>query len=245
MHELPYWNESAFITLTYDEEHEPVDRSISKRELQLFIKRIRKDLTTPPAGSVEGGPGAAAPESHARKIKYFACGEYGEKTERPHYHLIVFGLNDVTLVRQNWPFGFVMLGGVTFDSARYVTGYIQKKITGKAASNEYQNRQPPFQLQSAGIGRRWAEENHEYLGRNETVTIKGKQYPVPRYYRKVLDLDYQERLQEHFEEHEYAVRDFFAERAITPYERSDYRRSQAKQRELTLIAQNKMKEKKL
>lgn len=42
IHELDYYDKACFITLTYDDENLPFDGSISKRELQLFFKRLRK-----------------------------------------------------------------------------------------------------------------------------------------------------------------------------------------------------------
>ena len=73
-HELQYHKESVFITLTYDPEHLPENGSLVKSDVQKFLKRLRKRL------GVE-------------RVRYFLCGEYGELGNRPHYHLIVFGLS--------------------------------------------------------------------------------------------------------------------------------------------------------
>ena len=72
LHELTYHPQSSFVTLTYDDYHLPPCCSLKKRHLQLFLKRLRKNLGE-------------------RRIKYFACGEYGGQTMRPHYHAILFG----------------------------------------------------------------------------------------------------------------------------------------------------------
>ena len=74
MHEMGSHEDAVFATLTYDNEHLPADGSISKDELQRFMKRLRKAM---------GG----------RKIRYYACGEYGETYKRPHYHACLFGLD--------------------------------------------------------------------------------------------------------------------------------------------------------
>lgn len=62
---------NSFITLTYDNDHVPSDMSLRPKDLQDFFKRLRKRIGVP--------------------IRYFACGEYGEHTQRPHYHAIIFG----------------------------------------------------------------------------------------------------------------------------------------------------------
>jgi hypothetical protein len=69
-HEASLYENNCFITLTYSEQFLPADRSVSVREFQLFMKRLRKKY----------GPG----------IRFFACGEYGEKFSRPHYHACLF-----------------------------------------------------------------------------------------------------------------------------------------------------------
>ena len=73
-HELGYHQDSVFLTLTYNDKSLPKNDSLVKRDLQLFFKRLRKALPSD------------------KKIKYFACGEYGDDKECPHYHAIVFGL---------------------------------------------------------------------------------------------------------------------------------------------------------
>ena len=118
LHESEFWSDTSFLTLTYNDDFLPSDGSLVPRDLTLFFKRLRKDL------------------SHdRRKIKYYACGEYGDTYGRPHYHAIVFGIspNDKKLVEENWPYGFVRIGTVTYDSCRYVAGYVQKKLYGKGA----------------------------------------------------------------------------------------------------------------
>jgi hypothetical protein len=138
-----------------------------KTDLQKFFKRLRRDL-----------------ESDKRNIKYFACGEYGPETQRPHYHAIVFGLNciqDKKLVEDNWPFGFIKVGTVTYESCRYTAQYVQKKIIGVEQLDFYKDREVPFQIQSQGLGLRYALDYLEKF--NGKLTIDGKVFKVPRYFR--------------------------------------------------------------
>lgn len=187
MNELPYWNyEATFITLTYDEEHLPSDFGLHKEDLQKFFKRLRKDLDY--------------------KIKYYACGEYGDKLGRPHYHAIVFGLDynefNRQLIKDNWrlcdserfdysPYKKSECGfaPVTPDDIRYVCGYIQKKLNGDMAQETYGERQPPFSASSQGLGLRFAESHKEEL-QNGEVTFRGHNVSIPRYYVKKLDLKF-------------------------------------------------------
>lgn len=90
--ELEYHKEACFVTLTYDDDHVPISRypdpatgealpclTLRKRDFQLFMKRFRKAL-----GDIQ--------------IRFFAAGEYGRQTFRPHYHAIIFGWKPKDLV---------------------------------------------------------------------------------------------------------------------------------------------------
>ena len=182
MHEANYHPKKIFTTLTFNNENLPLDQSIRRNELQKFIKRLRKRVD--------------------RKIKYYACGEYGENGDRPHYHAILFSMSlkaeDQQAILDCWPYGFVKNGTVTYDSARYVAQYINKKLSGKQAKEQYGDREPPFCLMSKGLGKQYALDNRDQLIKNKGCTIRGKQAGLPRYYMKVLDID----------------KDFFVEDAI-------------------------------
>lgn len=163
---------ACFLTLTYDEEHCPL--SLDKKELQKFWKRLRK---------------AIAP----RKIKYFACGEYGDTYGRPHYHAIVFGIDwhDEAIINDAWSLGFIKIGGVTVKSIGYVTDYCLKKYDKRRNKEEYEEKglQRPFQLCSQGLGLRYALKHADQLRDELGTTIQGKRCGLPRYYVKKLDID--------------------------------------------------------
>ena len=171
LHEGTMWNEKSFLTLTYNPEHLPGDEGLHKRDLQLFFKRLRKAL---------GG----------RKIRYFACGEYGDRFNRPHYHAILFGVSveDIDRVSECWNNGFIKLEPVTLYRYQYVCGYVQKKLSGDYAKEVYGDLQPPFQLQSQGLGKAFLESNKEDILRTLSCeTWTGDTFGLPRYYRKKLD----------------------------------------------------------
>lgn len=180
-HEAPYHDKTCFVTLTYDDEHLN-STSVSKRDLQLFIKRLRKSIE---------------PE----KIKYFGCGEYGDNYGRPHYHLILFGLglSDEELIFDAWkdenklPYGFIYVKPCVIQTINYVCGYITKKIISK--ENVYYKNlgiEPPFQLQSKGLGLQFAIDNRKLLETKGKMRSGSSFVPVNRYYRTKLDLDLSE-----------------------------------------------------
>lgn len=184
-HELNYFDDAAFITLTYSDNNLPEYDSLEKEELKRFFKRLRRKL-----------------DLQNRKIKYFACGEYGELTERPHYHMIIFGLSlkpeDKKLVMDSWSYcdwdqptiRKKSFGLVEDQSIDYVSGYINKKLSGDMAEEYYiqRNREPVFKLSSNGLGERYCLDNSEDITEKQTIYLKGKEHALPRYYVKKLGL---------------------------------------------------------
>lgn len=203
-HEAQMHQANSFVTLTYSNEHLPENYSVSKREFQLFMKRLRKEL--------------------AGKVRYFACGEYGDQTLRPHYHALIFGYGfpDRETLRVNekghtlytskqllrlWPYGLHEIGNVEHDSARYVAGYCMKKIRGDKAASHYTRThplsgatvqvEPEFQLQSSvpGIGATWFDKFKSDAFPSDFLVVDGRQTMVPRYYFLKLREDEQKALQ--------------------------------------------------
>jgi len=178
-HESSYWEKSCFPTLTYSDNYLPENSSLKKLDLQKFFKRVRKHLSD---------------KGEIRPIKYFACGEYGDNTDRPHYHAIIFGIGldeeDQKLITDCWPYGHVKIGTVTPDSIRYVAQYIDKKYSGEKANEEYQekNRESVFRILSQGLGKRFAIENVKQITQQKKCTMHGSPMGIPRYYIKKLEI---------------------------------------------------------
>ena len=172
LHESEFWDDFCFVTLTYDDDH-IVSSSLVPRDLTLFFKKLRRDLGE-------------------RKIKYFACGEYGDRFGRPHFHAIIFGLgiSDKKLIQENWNKGYVKVGTLTYQSCRYVAGYVQKKLYGKGAKYYEENGLvPPFSRCSKRIGEDYVEKYWNKLYSMGRVTVNGVPMALPRYYTKKLDFD--------------------------------------------------------
>lgn len=185
LHELEAHDDSIFITLTYTDNHLPANNSLSKRDLQLFFKRLRRNLA-----------------EEKRFIRYYACGEYGDITERPHYHAIIFGmslhLEDKMHIMTAWPFADWdvpairknSFGLAEPDSINYVAQYIDKKYSGDKAIEEYKNkgREPVFRVCSLGIGRNYVDTHAEQIKQNLHLSVRGVKHSLPRYYLNRLDI---------------------------------------------------------
>lgn len=185
MHESKMHDDSSFLTLTYDDEYLPKDGSLSVLDFQGFMKRLRDRLKP-------------------LRVRFFACGEYGEKLSRPHYHVILFGYAFPDRVRLEsssksqlfrspflekvWTAGWSSLGDVTFDSASYVSNYATKKVVGEKAKAHYQGRRPEFLLMSRrpGIGRSWIDRFKGDVYPSDEVIVRGRRCRPPRYYDKVF-----------------------------------------------------------
>lgn len=143
-------SESAyFITLTYDTTNATKTKNglleINRRDLQLWLKRLRK-----------------AHGKNSNPIKYFAVGEYGTNTERPHYHIILFNCK-IELVQPTWQLGHVHYGEVTGASVGYTLKYVMKD--GKIPKFKGDDRTPEFRLMS----KNWAQPILRTLLKNGTM----------------------------------------------------------------------------
>lgn len=187
MHELRshHGAPSSFLTLTYEDRHLPPGRSLDLQHYQKFLKRLRSEI----------GPG----------LRFFGCGEYGEKFGRPHYHLITFNYRptDTKLLKRGaefnyysskslddlWGLGNTIIGDVSFHSCGYVARYCMKKITGDKSAAHYQGRLPEFLTMSLkpGIGQNYFAKYHTEIYNHDSVIIDGHAAKPPRFYDNKFD----------------------------------------------------------
>jgi len=193
MHEASLYEFNSFLTLTYDPAHIPDDSGVNVRHLQLFFKRLRKD-----------NDGFQVAVNGRRPIRYFACGEYGENTLRPHYHVLLFNFAFVDqrpfgrdnfvspLLEDTWRLGHCVVAPLTPASAAYVTKYSLKKVVGSGAARVRGGRAPEFAVMSRnpGIGAWWLEKYYTDVFPRDHLVVGGRARPVPRYYfQKHAELD--------------------------------------------------------
>ena len=190
LHEASLHENNMFITLTYDDEHLPIDESLNVKHFQKFMKAYRQKISP-------------------HKIRFFHSGEYGEENRRPHYHAIIFNhqFEDLTPWKENlytsdqlgeiWQNGFTSIGNVTLESATYVAKYILKKITGTPAQEHYSHitrygeqvlLTPEYTTMSRrpGIASSWYEKYKKDIYPENFISIKGKKVQVPKFYQNKL-----------------------------------------------------------
>lgn len=169
-HEVACWT-----TLTYADEYLPP--SLRKDHLQGFLKRLRESHR----------------RSGAASVRFFASGEYGERTFRPHYHAILYGVPRTSLaVQAAWPHGYARVDPLSGAAISYVAGYCSKKVGWRDfergervdyETGESYRYQPPFIQMSRRPGIGGAARRFVNSWR-DTAIFAGARIPVPRFLNK-------------------------------------------------------------
>ena len=196
MHELEMHESAWFVTLTYSNEELPENGSLRPEDLRGFFKALRRQY---------------------KEVRYYVCGEYGEISQRPHYHAVLFGPDflDRSAVRSSgasdvwrsecleraWPYGLSEFGSVNYASASYVAGYVQKKVTARQDPEAYlrvddetgelvyvEREFARMSLRPA-LGRRWLRQFWSDVYPRDFIVMNGREYRPPRYYDKLMDGD--------------------------------------------------------
>ena len=188
MFESEFHDRNCFITLTYDDEHLPKNGDLDKSDFQRFMKRLRKKF--------------------GKGVRFFHCGEYGERTNRPHYHACLFGVDfpdakesgrsksgmcfsESEELESLWTFGKCTVQELVRETAGYCARYIMKKALGEAAKTVYtyvdefgemHELEPEFAHMSLkpGIGADWLRLNYKEVYPSDFVISNGEKRPVPR-----------------------------------------------------------------
>lgn len=189
-HEATQHKENAFITLTYSNEHLPEYNSLAyTKDMQKFWKRLRH---------------------HYGDLRYYAVGEYGDQSLRPHYHACVFGhafMEERRILRKTptmlwtspaleeaWGLGHVSVGALTIQTARYTASYVTKKLRSKQQyvridekTGELIPLEQPRAYSSKGIAGDWLEQYGNQVYAHDHVVIEGRPQKPPKYYDRWLE----------------------------------------------------------
>lgn len=187
---------NSYVTLTYSTPNLPAGGTLVQRDLQLFLKRVRK----------------------ARgRFRYYACGEYGDENGRPHFHLCMFGIDwpDKLFYTRNgrgdplyisaqltalWGLGHCTIGDVTFESAAYCARYVTKKINGPLADAHYEvvdrygevhrkMTERAWMSLKPGISETYFRKYRSEILTHDCVIVRGKEVGIPRYWDVLIERD--------------------------------------------------------
>ena len=176
--------DSVFLTLTYDENCIPEGNTVLSSDFNEWIDRLRHRK------GLEG-------------IRYFGCGEYGDRTSRPHYHALLFGVSALDWeanYADTWEKGFSAPRIPSIARLRYICKYVTKRMTGKD-DERLNGRMPEFArasrkppLGKPGIDRMVLALKKEKGQRMllakgnvpNTFRHRGCVYPISLYWRKYL-----------------------------------------------------------
>jgi len=142
-------------------------------------------------------------------MRYYAVGEYGDRTRRPHYHACIFG-HDFTEnsilfkdepnrlwinleLEKCWGLGEVKVGALTFETARYTASYVQKKLRAKQRyvrvdeeTGECIPLVQPRAFMSRNLGYEWWLTWGDQVRDHDRVVINGTEQKPPKAYDRWL-----------------------------------------------------------
>lgn len=209
-----------FITITYDDEHLPLNQvknektgeiiqgaTLCKKDLTDFIKRLRRHYEY---------------NYNHQNIRFYAAGEYGETTKRPHYHICFFNLpiyTELKKLKNNelgqciwtneeiekiWGKGFIAIAKQSWETAAYTARYMLKKQKGENADWYYKSQAiiPEFTQMSRkpGIAKDYYEKNKEKIYQNDEITLltgnKVRNIKPPKYYDNLYDIENHNEMEE-------------------------------------------------
>lgn len=217
MMELKTAQNALFVTLTYSDDYlefapyaDPETGALETRpvlvpeHLQKYLKRIRR---------------AAERRDAPLPIRFFACGEYGEETQRPHYHVILYNVPDSLIEKARkwpdstpeaplwtsemlskfWPYGFTVFGDVNWQTCAYVARYIVKKQLGASRADQIKMQErftsTPWQHEFVrmsrcpGVGREYYDEHKEEIYSTDELFV-----PIKGIIQAVRPAKYYDRL---------------------------------------------------
>lgn len=219
------WKQNYFVTLTYDEDHIKIEEekkdkngitwtnegdwngTLIPNDLKKFMHDIRQIMKR---------------DYNKDKIRFMACGEYGEEGERPHYHIIFFNLElpletfynpriinkeiyyQNKIIERAWTKGISNITETTWNNIAYTARYITKKINGTGSEELYSSKGQEkefFRVSNRpGIGYPYYEKYKEQIYKYDEITVKNKEGIIhckpPKYFDKLYEKENPQKFKE-------------------------------------------------
>ncbi|QCS36570.1 replication initiator protein [Capybara microvirus Cap3_SP_468] len=173
--EASEYTDNYFVTLTYSPEFCP--DKLCKDDLQKFIRSVH--------------------DRYGWNVRYFACGEYGGLTKRPHYHIIFFNLklDDIRgytkgrfggyymksqALQKLWNKGHIEIGDCSYESCAYVARYTTKKFNQNQDEFIIMSKRP-------GLGFDYYLKHYKDFYQVDRIVAPGVSGSIPRYFDKLLE----------------------------------------------------------
>lgn len=172
---------SYFLTWTYADEFLPLSPTTG-------MPTLDKQTFRHMFNTIKNTEGLTADD-----FQYYAVGEYGDLSARPHYHGIVFTAKSIDW-KHYWTFGNIEIGDVQPESIGYVTRYVDKKLGSYIKKEDYEllGIEPIFSIMSKGLGKDFILDRIEKYSDdpsklNSIIGQNGQKFTLPRYGKKKLD----------------------------------------------------------
>jgi len=214
VHEADLHPENCFLTLTYNDEN--ACESLVKRDFVLFMKKVRKKYAPKKIRFFHCGEYGQR-QCTIEKKPCTACRRCGftgtSLLGRAHHHTALFNhdfkdrcfweiRNNIPLYTSKelealWPYGYSIIGDVTWESAAYIARYCTKKITGENAELNYEGREPEYVTMSRrpGIAAAWYDKyKNDVYNYDQLIVRKGLICKPAKYYDKKYEIDAPRRL---------------------------------------------------
>ena len=202
--EAEKYDNNYFVTLTYSDEnlkYAPLSyknniaiATLVKDEISRFNKKLKTYLSRKGLKS---------------DFRFYAVGEYGSVSNRPHYHVIYFNLDlpdDLKFYKyengsiyytsdfmtNTWSLGHVVIGSLDIGSACYVARYCDKKLNRSKSEKEIFNNFdiiPEFSVMSRhpGIGADFLNKCIENVKNGVyRLSTHSNDFSIPIYYSKKI-----------------------------------------------------------
>lgn len=163
---------------------------LSKRDVQLFIKRLRKNISTF-YKQTRTLPHSEQIKEEDFQIRYYAVGEYGPDHFRPHYHLLIWCESRLLhssmgyLVHKSWPYGRIDCQTPVGTASNYVAGYLNSNCNLPRVLKTKSTA--PFCLHSFYLGEKvlrlqkeevYRQEPLEFIRRCEVIASKSRNFTL-------------------------------------------------------------------
>lgn len=138
--------------------------TLYRKDFKDFMKRFRRQMEY---------------YKYKGNFKVIYCGEYGDKLQRSHMHMVLLGLTaeeTEIFTRKTWKYGLIDIGPLGAGGIRYLIDYVTKSQTTKKMKEllDKYGVEPPFIYHSIRMGLDWIIKHAKECEENNFYYYSGK-----------------------------------------------------------------------